>query len=236
MTNETLFDCNGAPVDPEANPLMARFLSRTDWGPNDWDIMLAAKRRWAYGLLTEQALRKIAAFAPLVELGAGTGYWAEQLERLFGIAIMAYDICPLAAPDFGSHRQRGENGWHSGTAGKGYFYVFRGDEKVLSHSPGSTLMLMFPPKEEEYPLGYEALRHYQGEHFIYVGEPEFLGAGKVIAFDSDGVKYSTDETRGRTGTPAFHQELRDHWELVETEPLPNWPDLHAALFIYRRKK
>ncbi len=230
-----LRDCNGDVVNEELNPLMARFLTGGAWTSNDWDLIYAAKRKYAYPLLTQRAIEKICQFGSLIELGAGTGYWAEQIERLGNVWVAAFDICPLRSPS-GRSRARAddENGWHAGA--KGFFDVLRGNEDELDRHKGNTLVLMFPPKEEEYPLGYEALRRYTGEHFIYVGEPEFLEAGQVTEFTTNGTQYSTAETRGRTGTPAFHQELKENWELVEEEALPNWPDLHASLFIYRRKK
>lgn len=229
-----LRDRNGDVVDAELNPLMAYFLGCSDWGPNDWYEIMTAKQRYAFPLLTHRAVMKLAQFsAGILEIGAGTGYWAEQIERLTGVHVEAYDISPLAFRRF-RPRADEENGWH--LTHKGFFQVGRGDENEVRDWPGYTLVLMFPPKEEEFPLGYNALRLYTGEYFVYVGEPEFLQPGLIIGFDSDGVKHSVEGTRGRTGTPAFHQELRDKWELVEEELLPNWPDLHASMFIYRRKQ
>ncbi len=230
-----LLDCNGDVVNAELNPLMARFLNGGPWTANEWDLIIGNKRKYSYALLTLRAIEKIGKFGPLIEIGAGTGYWASQIELLCNVWVVAFDMCPLVSPS-GRRRCRDdeENGWHGGA--KGFFDVGRGTEAKLDDYEGSTLVLMFPPKEDEYPLGCEALKRYTGEHFIYVGEPEFLGAGKVTEFTTYGTQYSTEETRGRTGTPAFHQELKDNWELVEQEPLPNWPDLHASLFIYRRKK
>ena len=42
------------------------------------------------------ALALLAARAPLVEVGAGTGYWAAALRRR-GVDVLAYDLNPPAA-------------------------------------------------------------------------------------------------------------------------------------------
>src|ERR1700674_2056565 len=50
-------------------------------------------RRYAFAIPTEQALATIARYAPIVELGAGTGYWAFLLRRR-GVNCVAYDLAP----------------------------------------------------------------------------------------------------------------------------------------------
>lgn len=185
---------------------------------------------YAYPLLTRQAAIKIASYGPIVDLGAGTGYLAAQIERMTGALITPVDICPVG--QHGLRAEEAENGWHHG---RSFTRVMQGDERILRRYPGYTLCLMFPPKETELPLAYKALRLYEGEHLVYVGEPEFVGPGKLVEFQMSGPEYSTEETRGRTGIAEFHQLLKAEWSLVDQMPLPNWPDLHSALFIYRRQ-
>lgn len=48
---------------------------------------------YAFGVPTDAALDAIAARGPVVELGAGTGYWAALL-RQAGCDVVAYDITP----------------------------------------------------------------------------------------------------------------------------------------------
>ena len=50
---------------------------------------------YSHAIPTDEALDTIAEHAPLVELGAGTGYWAALL-RLRGCDVAAYDIAPPA--------------------------------------------------------------------------------------------------------------------------------------------
>src|ERR1700716_2265029 len=50
-------------------------------------------RRYAFAVPTDAALATLARYAPIVELGAGTGYWAYLLRRR-GVDIVAYDLPP----------------------------------------------------------------------------------------------------------------------------------------------
>jgi hypothetical protein len=85
------------------NPLLTAFLKWHD-GPqgDDWvdrgtklRNTLVAKTAWA--VPSEAALNRILECGPVVEVGAGTGYWAALLANRGG-NIIAYDIAP---PDGG---------------------------------------------------------------------------------------------------------------------------------------
>src|SRR5260370_14176020 len=57
-------------------------------------------RRYAFAVQTDAALATLARYAPIVELGAGTGYWTFLLRRR-GVDCVAYDLAP---PDRISNR------------------------------------------------------------------------------------------------------------------------------------
>jgi hypothetical protein len=48
-------------------------------------------RKYAWAIPDARALRIIKHFAPVVEMGAGTGYWCSLL-RESGVDIVAYDL------------------------------------------------------------------------------------------------------------------------------------------------
>jgi hypothetical protein len=50
-------------------------------------------QRYAFAVPTREALETISQYAPIVELGAGTGYWAWLLRRR-GVDCVAYDLAP----------------------------------------------------------------------------------------------------------------------------------------------
>jgi hypothetical protein len=77
--------------------------------------------------------------------------------------------------------------------------------------PDRVLFLSWPPFDDD-GASYAALRAYQGELLLYVGD----GPG------------------GPTGTVRFHRELALNWTPVEQAALPNWPGLRDRLAVYAR--
>jgi len=113
--------------------------------------------RYAWAVPDDAALRIMAKHAPIVEIGAGTGYWAALL-RARGVDIVAYDKDP---PDGGEghpfHAAR--RAWTDVAVG--------GPEKAAEH-PDRTLFLCWPPYDD--PMAADCLREYRGDVVIYVGE------------------------------------------------------------------
>jgi hypothetical protein len=111
-----------------------------------------AVENYAWAVPDERAINVIAKHSPLIEIGAGTGYWAWLL-RQRGADILAYD-------------KRGENEvviqWTE---------VLKGTPTELQHHPDRTLFLCWPPYDDA--MAYDCLVAYQGRCLIYVGE----GAG-----------------------------------------------------------
>jgi hypothetical protein len=139
------------------------------WGlpPGLYQMMHASGRRrelaelFAWAIPSEDALGVLARYAPLVECGAGTGYWTGLL-RLRGVDAVAYDLVP---PGAGT-----ANGFH-GRAGKPWTGVARGTSvAAVRRHRDRTLFLCWPPHGDD-DASYEPLRAYRGDALIYVGEP-----------------------------------------------------------------
>ena len=121
----------------------------------------AVEGRWRYSwaVPTEEALDAIAAVAPIVEVGAGTGYWARLL-RDRGVDVVAYDVAPPGG--------RALNGWHSGATASTWTDVLRGDAWRAASHPDRTLMVCWPPYGT--PMAATALSAYRGDRVVYIGE------------------------------------------------------------------
>src|ERR1700737_2494789 len=61
---------------------------------NEETYLFGLAQRFAYVLPQPHLLEAIMRYSPLVELGAGTGYWAYLL-RSVGANVIAYDIAPV---------------------------------------------------------------------------------------------------------------------------------------------
>lgn len=116
-------------------------------------------RKYAWAIPSPEALDRIAALGPIVEIGAGTGYWAYLLGEM-GVDVLAYDINP-PGPGSSNHYHKGVDPWTEVLQG--------GPEQAIYH-PERTLLLCWPPYET--PMAYEALRAYRGNTVVYIGEGE----------------------------------------------------------------
>lgn len=119
---------------------------------------LAAQYAWA--IPNEKALRILSNFSPLVEVGAGKGYWASLL-RDRGVDILAYDIHVHASDNFTK--------------------VLKGGPKKLLEEAckGRNLFLCYP--DENSSLAQRCLENFDGEYIIHVGELIISGGTKCCS-------------------------------------------------------
>ncbi len=147
------------------NPYLAEFeklLGERLQTPNDWlqhgtTIFLKReefRREYSFAIPNAKALQTLVEHSPLIEIGAGNGYWAHLVEKSGG-TIQAFDRYPEKNP----YQFK-----------KKYFEVQQGSEKVLLKSPENlTLFLCWPPYNK--PMAARALKYFRGRQLIYVGEP-----------------------------------------------------------------
>lgn len=138
------------------------------------NVLLMEARRmlanaYAWAIPDPSVLREIVELLdgrPVVEIGAGRGYWAKQLARL-GVSVAAYDIEPpgphVTNPWFNPHSvARGRHRWHP---------VGRGGTYEARRHADKVLMLCWPLYDDL--MAYRALRAYLnagGETVLYIGE------------------------------------------------------------------
>jgi hypothetical protein len=140
--------------------------------PTVWDLPhglaqvldLAERRRelvqlFAWAIPTEDALDALARHGPLVECGAGMGYWAALL-RARGVDVVATDVAPPGAAANEFHRH-GRKPWTEVERTTGV-------EAARRH-PDRALVLCWPPYDDD-AASYDTLRAYRGDVAIHVGE------------------------------------------------------------------
>ncbi len=128
---------------------------------------LAALFSWA--VPNTRALEVLAAHAPLVECGAGMGYWAALL-RARGVDIVAYDSAPPG-------RRRRKNLYHGSR--EPWTHVVRATSVAAARRHRDrTLVLCWPPYDDDN-ASYAVLRAYRGDTIVYIGEPDEGATGSV---------------------------------------------------------
>lgn len=91
----------------------------------------------------------------VVEIGAGAGYWAWQLDQ-FGVDVLAVDNNVSESNHF--------------ISGHRWFPVRPGGTEVAARHPERALLLCWPPYADS--MATRALRAYRGDMLFWVGEPE----------------------------------------------------------------
>jgi hypothetical protein len=110
-----------------------------------WRKRLTRSISWA--VPSEEALETLVKASPILEIGAGTGYWARMVRSRGGV-VDAYDI-----------------NCQEGTG------VLRGDAEVVGHYGEEwTLMLCWPPLRGT--MASRALEAFRGHNLVYIGEPD----------------------------------------------------------------
>ena len=173
-----------------------------------------------FAVPNEAALDCIARYAPIVEVGAGSGYWAALL-RQRGVDVVAYD----AEPPTEEHNNRFCD-FTFGPVIKGVGEeIFVQDRALCSKA----LLLMWPTSPElPSTWDVDCLERYcegGGQIVIYVGERS-SNVRVVQGAPSD---------PGLTATRPFQQFLHMHFYLLEQVAIPNWGCLVDDLTVWKKK-
>lgn len=176
----------------------------------DKSLAIHAKRdectvKYAWAVPNDAALEALIQLSPLVEIGAGLGYWAHLLEQMGG-DVVAYD------------KHVGDGGevklYNRDSYVMPYTRVVCGGPEAAALHPDRALFLCWPPYGE--PMAGDALQNYLesgGMRVAYVGE----GAGGCTADDD------------------FHELLDSRMVLVSEVAIPTWWCIHDRLEIWHTK-
>lgn len=184
-----------------------------------------AVQRFGFAVPTVAALDAISACSPggVVEIGAGTGYWAAQLAHR-GVDVLAVDLHP--PPDL-------DNPWFAGSPT--WFPVESGDERVAGEQPSRCLLLVWPTKNEMWPADALALHHRAGgRHAVYVGEPAGGRTGDAVLHALIGEAGNCVAcTYGITDSPCTC-DVQPLWRGVARIGLPAWQADDVGLHVLER--
>ena len=147
------------------------------------------RARYSFAVPNSAAIAAIVACGPILEIGAGTGYWAYLL-RAAGADVLAYDDAPP-----GGERP---NIWHP--ADRPFSEVLPGGPTEAARCPERSLLLVWPPYDRA--MAAAALRAYRGPTLIYVGEDRGGATATVSFFTSLERDW---QRRRRVAIPTWHR-------------------------------
>jgi hypothetical protein len=156
------------------------------------DALLMLAQRYAYVCPSDSTLAMLAGLGPLVEIGAGTGYWTYRL-RLIGADIVAFDQAPLDGER--------ENRYHQHA--RPWTHVQQGDQTVLSGHADRALFLCWPPLFSS--LG-DCLTYYRGETVACIGDGGYRTA-RLDHLNTAFTKVATAPVRALDPCPGVQPRL-----------------------------
>lgn len=230
---EAFYRENFAPSIHGWEPIEHQRLTSGVYEGPEWDAYMEASTRrhrardhwtrlFSWAIPTDEVIAEIAAMSPVVEMGAGTGYWSRLL-REAGADVVAYDVRPV----FG-------NGWCSGA----HFPVARGTPLSLRQKDDHcrplyrdhTLLVCWPPMSS---LLSQALTEFPGNRCVVVGEGPGGCTGDDIGHQMLGREtYSCDwdEDGERIEVPVAPAQ----WRSVAEYDIPQWSGMHDYVEVFER--
>lgn len=176
--------------------------------------LFAYRSRYAWAIPDDRALRVCAHFSPLVEIGAGGGYWAQQL-RLRGATVHAFDVC---VPK--KKKNKGKGGL---SVPPSRSPVLHGGPDVLKKPKYRDCALLLCYPDETMELAEACLKVFTGDTIIHVGE-----------LAMDGTLSLEQAPWGRTTTQSAQEKLLMQFHCILRVKLPQWPMGRDTLTVWRR--
>lgn len=169
---------------------------------------------YAFAIPSPAVIRHLVGYSPLIEVGAGTGYWAAQLASV-GADVIATDSHP------------------PGTAGQTWKFVERYFDVEAADGPAAaaahadrTLLLCWPPMDDVAARTLQAYTDAGGQRVVYIGEVGGCTANEEFhdqlwlswrSYDEDEVPPDV------------------LWHEVRTYDVPQWPGMHDRVHVCERR-
>lgn len=206
------------------NPGIDIYCNHLSWGENGWepidDTTVLQKQVPEY-LPTDSAIQTILKYSPILEIGAGSGYWSAVIDEAGGEIIatdylppnVPYDNLPdgyMNAVGTQEHQFLPLEREEEESFQKVWHTIHIADHSCVQSYPSHAILLCHPPVAEwtEELLGYCHL----GQELVLVSE-WFPGAD---------------------GTPLFFNCLLENWELVERFPVYDWSSMHTGGYVFKK--
>lgn len=166
--------------------------------------------KYAWAIPDERSLGILAHFSPLIEIGAGKGYWASLLLNR-GVDILAFDKI-----GGGEGGQNDDSNWTE---------VKKGGPKLLAKPKyaGRNLFLCYP--DEGSSMSIKCLEHFTGDYIVHVGE--LMNMGGTISG-------APQAPFGRTTSAEFTVALAETFHCLLKASIPRLPFSNDCITVWKR--
>ena len=215
-----------ADVTP-GNQLLEAFLRLDDAARASARVRDEFVARYGFAIPTADVLQRICDASPrgIVELGAGTGYWARLLERL-GTTVRAYDIAPPPSRD---------NPWFASS--EPWHKVRLGNEDVVDDAPPAALLLVWPTRNETWATAAAQRYHAAGgTTLVYVGEGPGGRSGDDTFHAVLGEITSCVHCTYGVKTVPCVCGITPLWHRVAEHQIPTWSGYHDTVRLYQPRQ
>ena len=160
-------------------------------------------RNYSWSIPSKTAINEIINFVgndAVLEIASGHGIWAKLLQES-NVNVKPTDY--ISSPKRKDH-----------ISNKAYdidIEDLSANDAIQKYKNFNVLMMSWPPYAE--PMAHQALKNFNGNKLIFIGEGE----------------------GGCTGDDNFFKELNQNWNLIKEVDIPQWPYIHDYLYLYNRK-
>jgi len=166
---------------------------------------LASIFSWA--IPTDAALGLLSKYAPLVECGAGMGYWLSLL-RARGVDAIGYDL----------NRPGRKNAYHRSARRPWTELQRKSSVKAARLHRDRSLLLCWPPYDDD-AASYRVLRAYRGDVVIHIGGREEGATGSVRFHRELALNWTLAEELDLPHWPRLQDRLMVYRRNPERRPL-----------------
>lgn len=146
---------------------------------------------YGFAIPTVKAIDLVTGYSPILEVGAGTGYWAHLL-KLRGADVQAFDPHPIYGNSHGLCQA-----WTT---------IARGNHRRAMRMYGErTLFICWPSLGDDWAL--ECLQAHRGDYFIHIGEGESGCTANDEFFEYLEANYAEIDTYPIPQWPGIHDYL-----------------------------
>lgn len=151
--------------------------------------------KYAHAIPCDGIIDQIVKLSPIIEMGAGNGYWAKLISDAGGDII---------AIDNGETTE-----WT-----KTWFEILKGTPRLLHKYTERTLMLCWPPLMSN--MAFNSLRHYKGNTVIHIGEGQHGCTGNNAFYELLEEQYELEREVQPPQWPGIHDYF-EVWKRTEDD-------------------